>query len=136
MSKKEKAKKPQSNACVHILWTHAFDRFVFTSAEETLSLIMPDPDARAYRKRFWDLRCQVTHRYAADILRAAQLPALTDASQHVERLIDGSRNGGLMSPLLLVRGNYQRPLVIADGYYRVCASHYLDELADIPVVLI
>jgi len=31
--------------------------------------------------------------------------------------------------VLLVRG---QPLLVADGYHRVCASYHLDENADIP----
>jgi hypothetical protein len=47
-------------------------------------------------------------------------------------------SGGLLSPVLLVRGDAWRgvPLVIADGYHRICASYYLDEDADIPCRLV
>jgi hypothetical protein len=33
-----------------------------------------------------------------------------------------------------VRGDLHtnRPLVVADGYHRICASYHLDENADIP----
>jgi hypothetical protein len=47
-----------------------------------------------------------------------------------------------LSPVLLVRGHTNPPLhvnddlVIADGYHRVCASHHLDENADIPCKLV
>jgi hypothetical protein len=35
---------------------------------------------------------------------------------------------------LLVRGSLASglPLTVADGYHRICASHYLDEDAEIP----
>ena len=42
--------------------------------------------------------------------------------------------GSLLSPVLLVRGglNSTQPLIVADGYHRICASYHLDENADIP----
>jgi len=43
-------------------------------------------------------------------------------------------SGKRLSPVLLVRGDLasDRPLAVADGYHRICASHHLDENADIP----
>jgi hypothetical protein len=40
----------------------------------------------------------------------------------------------LLSPVLLVRGTLRPevPLIVADGYHRICASYHLDEDADIP----
>jgi hypothetical protein len=42
-----------------------------------------------------------------------------------------------LSPILLAKGNFETgvALQIADGYHRVCASHYTDEDTRIPVVL-
>jgi hypothetical protein len=42
-------------------------------------------------------------------------------------------NSPKLSPILLVRGDSgrDRPLIIADGYHRVCASYYLDENAEV-----
>jgi hypothetical protein len=44
------------------------------------------------------------------------------------------RKGRELSPVLLVRGDLvaDRPLQIADGYHRVCASYHVDENTDIP----
>jgi hypothetical protein len=43
------------------------------------------------------------------------------------------RSSTPISPVLLVRGDVQRgiPLLIADGYHRVCAIHDLSEDAEI-----
>jgi hypothetical protein len=48
------------------------------------------------------------------------------------------KQGIALSPVLLVRGDVQGdvPLTIADGYHRICASHHLDENADIPCHLV
>ena len=41
-----------------------------------------------------------------------------------------------LSPILLLRGRNHHPLVIADGYHRICASYWIDEKTDIPCTLI
>jgi hypothetical protein len=41
-----------------------------------------------------------------------------------------------LSPILLLRGDGEHPLVIADGYHRVCASYWIDENTDIPCILV
>jgi len=42
--------------------------------------------------------------------------------------------GERLSPVLLVRGSIEqdRPLTVADGYHRVCASYFIDENTEIP----
>src|SRR3989442_5936714 len=60
------------------------------------------------------------HRKAKDILRASGLPELPSDNVHVKKDLDKVKQGIMLSPVLLVRG---QPLVIADGYHRVCASH-------------
>jgi hypothetical protein len=41
-----------------------------------------------------------------------------------------------LSPILLLRGDDAHPLIMADGYHRVCASYWIDENTDIPCILI
>ena len=55
-------------------------------------------------------------------------------NKHVDADLEKVRQGERLSPVLLVRGDIRRdlPLVIADGYHRVCASYDIDENADIP----
>ena len=47
-------------------------------------------------------------------------------------------DGKCLSPVLLVRGRAEKgvPLTVADGYHRICASHHLDEDADVPCRLV
>ena len=47
-------------------------------------------------------------------------------------------NGKYLSPVLVVLGRADKdvPLTIADGYHRICASHHLDENADVPCRLV
>jgi len=58
-----------------------------------------------------------------DILRAAQLPVLDDSNPHVQEDIKRINKGTALPPVLLVRGEMKKgnPLVIADGYHRICA---------------
>lgn len=74
------------------------------------------------------------HRKAKDLLRASGLPLLPPDNVHVRKDLDKVDKGLLLSPVLLVRGSFDGgwPLQVADGYHRICASHDLDEDADIP----
>ncbi|OBB33503.1 hypothetical protein A5792_10230 [Mycolicibacterium peregrinum] len=79
----------------------------------------------------------VAHKKAKDILRAAGLPLLPKDNAHVKADLQKVDQGTPLSPILLVRGQLSSavPLQIADGYHRVCASYYVDENTDIPVIL-
>jgi len=44
--------------------------------------------------------------------------------------------GEKLSPVLLVRAGAGAPLIVADGYHRICASYRLDEDAAIPCRLV
>jgi hypothetical protein len=48
------------------------------------------------------------------------------------------KKGKPLSPVLLVRGELTSGSgpTIADGYHRICASHHLNEDADIPCRLV
>lgn len=75
----------------------------------------------------------LTHRKAKDILRASRLPLLPQHNIHVRQNIDKIKNGEKLSPCLFVSG---MPLIIADGYHRVCSIYYLSEDLIIPCKLI
>jgi phosphatidylserine/phosphatidylglycerophosphate/cardiolipin synthase-like enzyme len=71
---------------------------------------------------------------AKDLLRASGLALLDKNNAHVAKDLNKVRNGRKLSPVLLVRGDFplNRSLVVADGYHRICASHWIDEDAPIP----
>ena len=71
---------------------------------------------------------------AKDILRAARLPLLAPDDPEVTKDVKKVAGGEPLSPILLVRGDLAagRPLQIADGYHRVCASYHLSEDTEIP----
>jgi hypothetical protein len=121
----------------HPLWKHVPHREDFDRAEAFLNLIMSSSDARAYRKKLWEQRFQLTHLVPEDILRAARLSLPTNDNQHFSDFaMRMEEDGYKLPPVLLIRGNYQRPLYIAHGYYAICASHYIDDIEMIPAILI
>jgi hypothetical protein len=74
------------------------------------------------------------HQAAKDVLRAAGLPLLEKDDPEVAKDLSRVARGVALSPVLLIRGDIDdaRPLVIADGYHRVCASYHLTENTEIP----
>jgi hypothetical protein len=79
----------------------------------------------------------VEHR-AKDILRAARLQLLPADDPEVARDLKHVSKGKPLSPILLVRGelSLDRPLQIADGYHRLCASYHLSQDTEIPCRLV
>ena len=76
--------------------------------------------------------------HAKDILRAARLPLLPTDDPEVARDLKAVAKGNPLSPILLIAGDVKtgRPLQIADGYHRVCASYHLNEDTEIPCRLV
>jgi hypothetical protein len=113
-------------------WKPTPDDHDYPAAQDYLSLVMPDTDATAAVKAL--MNAPLAHRKAKDLLRASQLTVLPQTNVHVAKDLDKVKNGLLLSPVLLVRGDASRaaPLVVADGYHRICASYYLNEDEDIP----
>jgi hypothetical protein len=69
---------------------------------------------------------------AKDIIRASALPILPASSRHVRADVEKIKAGKRLSPILLVRPLAPgTPLIIADGYHRVCAVYQRGE--DVPV---
>jgi hypothetical protein len=119
-----------------VKWMPKPEKHDFQAAEDYLSLVMPPEDASAYRDKLAGARDECTHRKAKDILRASQLPLLGADNKHVSSDLHKAASGQALSPILLVRGDGNHPLIIADGYHRVCASYWVDENTDIPCVLV
>ncbi|HSZ75465.1 MAG TPA: hypothetical protein VK779_11645, partial [Rhizomicrobium sp.] len=79
-------------------------------------------------------KSKMTERAAKDLLRASGLPLLSRDEPHVSDDLTKIRKGKSLSPVLLIQGDLtkQMPLVVADGYHRICAICYYDENAPIP----
>jgi hypothetical protein len=118
-----------------VKWMPRPEKHDFQAAEDYLSLIMSAKRAAEWRKRLTAARNDITHRKAKDILRASQLALLGEDDKHVAADLRKAASGTAMSPILLLCGE-GHPLIVADGYHRVCASYWIDENTDIPCILI
>ncbi len=113
-------------------WAEKGEDEDFDAAEKYLSLLCADAKAKALVK---SLRSSKPIEHAAkDLLRAAHLPLLPSDEEHVAEDLKRIQKGKALAPVLLVRGDVTTglPLVVADGYHRICAVCYFDESAPIP----
>lgn len=108
----------------------------YEGALSFLQLIYPDAKVRRLLRLF--RKAKTVEHAAKDLLRAANLLLLPREEAHVEADLTRIRKGKDLPPVLLVRGNMARgaPLVVADGYHRICAICYYDESAPIPCRLV
>ncbi len=101
------------------------------NAARFLNLVL---DNRAVRTTPGKLRRAPSVTYEAkDLLRASRLPLLDKDDPHVTDDLKKIGKKKKLSPVLLVRGDARSgvPMMIADGYHRICASYHWDE--DCPV---
>lgn len=103
----------------------------FAAASSFLSLIYPTARTRSLVRALRN--AGTVHHAAKDLLRASHLPLLPAEDEHVAEDLKRIRKGKPLSPVLLVRGDMSKgiPLVVADGYHRICAICYYDEDAPI-----
>jgi hypothetical protein len=115
-----------------VRWKSDPDDHDYDAASDYLELLA---SARLVEPTIAALRCAPeSHRKAKDILRASGLISLDADNHHVAKDVHKIHSGIALSPVLLVRGDitHGSPLVIADGYHRICAVHLLEEDAEIP----
>ena len=117
-------------------WKDEPDEHDFPAAATYLSLVLT-PETVAPLVEALTAAAKVDHK-AKDLLRASALPLLPANNVHVAADLAKVSSGRRLSPILLVRGQAENgiPLIVADGYHRICASYNLDEDADIPCRLV
>ncbi len=117
-------------------WKDEPEEHDFPAAAAYLSLLLPAPTAAALVDGLKS--AEKIDRQAKDLLRASRLTLLPRDNPHVAADLKKVSGGERLSPVLLVRGEAKKglPLLIADGYHRICASYHLDEDADIPCRLV
>lgn len=115
-----------------VTWKTEPDEHDYPAAAAYLSLVATVGQVTGVVERLRE--APVSHYKAKDILRASELPLLSPDNAHVAADLTKIRHGKALSPVLLVRGNAPRGIVlqVADGYHRVCASYHVDENTDIP----
>jgi hypothetical protein len=112
-------------------WSEQGEDADFEAAGQYLSLLCADRKVAALVK---SLRGAKLNEHAAkDLLRAAQLPILPRDDPHVDADLKRIQKAKALAPVLLVRGDMGTglPLVVADGYHRICAVVYFDESAPV-----
>jgi hypothetical protein len=118
-----------------LVWKKKPDEKDYEGALNFLSLIFPAAKSekliRAIRK------AKMIERSAKDLLRASDLPLLPRDEPHVDEDLKKINKGKPLAPVLLVRGDIPKgiPLIVADGYHRICAICYYDESAPIPCLM-
>ena len=112
-------------------WKSEPEEHDFPAAVDYLSLVVSQDVATRLGERLRG--APLVHRKAKDLLRASGLPLLPPDNVHVVKDQKKVDAGQKLSPVLLVRGDVGRnPLIVADGYHRICVSYHIDEDADIP----
>ena len=113
-------------------WMENPEEHDFAAAGEYLSLLFTEVLSAELVER---LRVASTvRRRANDLLRASRLPLLPSGDPEVAKDLKRVTKGDSLSPVLLVRGRASAdiPLIVADGYHRICASYHLSEDVVIP----
>ena len=117
-------------------WKDEPDDHDYPAAHDYLTLLLNEDRANAIVEAL--RQSPLMRRKAKDLLRASGLAVLDGTNVHVAKDLAKVHDGKLLSPVLLVRGRAGGgiPLIVADGYHRICASYHLDEDADIPCKLV
>lgn len=102
----------------------------YPSAVSYLSLIIDPAMVRTFMEML--KKEPITHFKARDIFRASGLPLLGISQHQIERNLKKIENEEYLSPILLVRDELPRKVIIADGYHRLCAVYHHDDNTEIP----
>jgi len=112
-------------------WTNQGAASDFEAARKFLSLLGSEAKVDAIVKTL--RKAKIVEHAAKDLLRAAQLPLLPRDEPHVDADLKRIHKGKALAPILAVRGDFALglPLIVADGYHRICAVCYFDENAPV-----
>ena len=112
-----------------LVWKKKPEAEDYDGALNFLSLIYADAKSENLLRAFH--KAGTVQRAAKDLLRASNLPLLPRDEPHVDDDLKKIRKGKPLAPVLLVRGDGIKgiPLVVADGYHRICAICYYDDSA-------
>jgi hypothetical protein len=110
-----------------IVWTRKSEDGDLEAALDFLSLVYTAARARALVKSLRS--APVIKRTAKDLLRASGLPLLPADETRVKGDLKKIAKRKSLAPVLLVTGDMSIgvPLVVADGYHRICAACHFDE---------
>jgi hypothetical protein len=109
------------------VWLSEPEEHDFPAAQDYLELVFSLQTAKLLTNLL--TKSKTTIKKAKDVLRASGLPLMPMDNIHLKEILKKIKKGKKLSPVLLVSGE---PLIIADGYHRVCAIYYLSEDLEIP----
>jgi hypothetical protein len=112
-------------------WRKTPEKRDYEAATAFLSLVFRAARANALVRAM--RRKPITQRSAKDLLRASGLPLLPRDEASVKDDLKKIGKGKPLAPILLVCGDMSKgmPLIVADGYHRICAVCHYDEFAPI-----
>jgi hypothetical protein len=115
-----------------LTWKKKPDAEDYDAARNFLSLLSSGTKCAKLMRALQNAK--IVERAAKDLLRASKLPLLSRDDPHVDDDLKKIHKGKPLAPVLLVRGDLRdgNPLIVADGYHRICAICYYDENAPIP----
>jgi hypothetical protein len=116
-------------------WLREPEPHDFAAADHFLQLVLHKRHVALALKRLRKRRKKSRPFAAKDILRAAELACLPADNEGVAAKLAKIHKGEALAPVQLVRLK-RGPLIVADGYHRVSASHLLDESKPVPCVLV
>jgi hypothetical protein len=122
VAKKQKGRSPEH-------WQDQPEEHDFLAAANYLSLLFADGEAASMVEELRN--APAIRREANDLLRASRLALLPETDSVVKKDMKKVAGGEPLSPVLLVRRRAAQPLIVADGYHRICASYHLDEDVEI-----
>jgi hypothetical protein len=106
----------------------------YPAAASYLNLIYDEATVKALVKKL--KKTSIVQFKAKDIFRASGLSLLGISNTHVEKDRKKIKDGKELSPILLVRDENNKKVVIADGYHRMCAVYSFSEDANIPCKIV
>ena len=113
-----------------IKWLSTPEEKDYPAAESYLSLIYDHQEVKEIVARLRE--APVIKFRAKDVFRASGLSLLGISNSHVEKDRKKISDGKGLSPILLVRDQSQRKVIVADGYHRMCAVYTFNEDEWIP----
>lgn len=117
-------------------WKKHPEQADYAAATDFLSLLFRKSDAQSLVRAL--RRAPITQRSAKDLLRASGLPLLPSNETSVKQDLKKIARGKPMSPVLLICGDMTNglPLIVADGYHRICAVCHYDEFSPVAIQIV
>lgn len=115
---------------ISIHWLDEPEAHDYPAAASYLALILSEPTVSKAISALQ--QAPLSQFKAKDIFRASGLSLLGVSNSHVDKDRRKLADGRALSPLLLLRDDRERRVIVADGYHRLCAVYSLDEDAIIP----